>query len=261
MKNETAGESVRVDLTLRAWAATAKGSSHERNEDSLVVGPWLRGGGALDSAAFTLPAHSPVVCAVIDGLGGAAAGHVASNLVARDLAQHSRDLHTAETVVSWLLTVHDRLYEATQEDVELRGMGATIAGCVFVEGDVHIFNVGDARVYRVEGGFLGQATEDDSVGAGEPNERGRSHIVTQSLGGTAEPVQIAPHITTDRWGAGTHYLLCSDGLSDFVDAGSLEEMLRTPTQAAMMDCIDAAVAAGSHDDVSLILVQPTSGWA
>jgi serine/threonine protein phosphatase PrpC len=130
------------------------------------------------------------------------------------------------------------------------------------------FNVGDSRVYREDGGYLGQLSVDDSVGgpAGDGDDgavAAHSSIVTQSLGGAAMVTPISAHIGVEPAepanpdGGAARWLVCSDGLTDMVPLADIEKILATePADARAVKALwAAAMNAGGRDNISVILVR------
>jgi PPM family protein phosphatase len=208
------------------------------------------------------------VFAVADGMGGHAAGDVASGMIIdalRPLA-HSDVLSTRELT---------EVIQAANDDIVVRGfqraptigMGTTVTGVAFVSGaDTAlwaVFNVGDSRVYRFRDGRLTQVTVDHSevqelIDAGRitPEQARtdlRRHIVTRALGTIPAP-------PVDLWilppGPGEQFLICSDGLTEELTDPQIEKVLAdatTPAEAAA-NLVDEALRAGGHDNVTVVVV-------
>jgi protein phosphatase len=216
-----------------------------------------------------------------DGAGGHNAGNVASALATTTVANV---FETSATSLSnrpeidefGLWTMARRLATAIQRaNVEVidvakktekyQGMGTTLVGLAFSpDGDVaHIAHVGDSRCYRLRGGFLEVLTVDHSlvndVLETHPDAddallaRMPRHVVTRALG-MEESVRVS--VRSLRAMAGDVYLLCSDGLSDAIDDGRIEEILgdaHSPEDHVRL-LIDAALKAGGQDNVAAVVV-------
>lgn len=240
-------------LVLRAGAATDVGRVRRHNEDSLVA----RGS----------------VFVVADGMGGHAAGEVASQIVTQtmgELAERAR--LRPEDVVAALTTANTRILQSVALHPERAGMGTTATGLVVVSagGSDHwaVFNVGDSRVYRFLGGELSLVTVDHSevqemVDAGfiteeEAQRHPLRNVVTRSLGTETTP-------TPDIWvfppHPGERFVICSDGLTNELSRDDIQRIIAAvddPEQAAAA-LVRAAVDAGGRDNVTVIVVALDGG--
>jgi len=233
---------------VRTGVATHPGAVREANEDSVLV--------------------APGVYAVADGMGGHAAGDVASAIVVRRLeGLADRDCVTPDDVRAELVAANADLLADAAANPERAGMGTTVTGLVTVDaaGTPHwaLFNIGDSRVYRLAGGELTQVTIDHSeVGemlhAGTITEQEASshplrHIVTRAVGTDPGP-------KADLWvfppSAGERFLICSDGLPLELTNDEIGAILRATDdpQEAADALVDKAVAAGGRDNVSVVVV-------
>ena len=235
-------------LVLHVGAATDTGRVRDHNEDSALA----EGG----------------IFVVADGMGGHAAGEVASGIAVeamRELVTH-REL-TAEDVSRQLVVANQRILDAVEGNPEQRGMGTTATGLALVSagGSDHwaVFNVGDSRVYRWIDGGLSQVTVDHSevqelVDAGVITaEEARVHparnVVTRSLGtdyAYQSDVWVLPPY------AGERFIICSDGLTNEVPDERMRDILQAcpDPQVAAEELVRAAVEAGGRDNVTVVVV-------
>lgn len=240
-------------MRVEATGLTHPGSTRPGNEDAMVVGPWVCAGFRTVPATISMRVEEPVVCAVADGLGGHACGEIASEHVVRGLAAAGPGLRDEAAVGRALHRLHEELFERMDRDSHLAGMGTTVAGLVVLPGRVVTFNVGDARTYQVEGGYLGQMSADDRPPRSDP--AGRRSVVTRSLGGTVEPSGLEPHLGSHTLAAGSRFLLCTDGLTDVLALDDIERALKEPGgEAAVGRLIAMTLQAGAPDNVSVLLV-------
>ena len=235
-------------LTLRAGSATDVGRVRDHNEDALIA----------DGAVF----------AVADGMGGHAAGEVASGIVVDTLRGLSgRVVLGRDDVVAALADSNEQMLRSVARHPEQTGMGTTAAGLAVVStgGSAHwaVFNVGDSRVYRYVEGRLRMVTVDHSevrelVDAGliteaEAARHPLRNVVTRSLGSDSMPA-------VDLWvfppEVGERFLICSDGLNGEIADAQIAGLLgdHEDPQAAAVALVDAAVAAGGRDNVSVVVV-------
>ena len=220
--------------------------------------------------------------AVADGMGGHQAGEVASAMavaVLTDALTPSGSTGGADTEAGGgasahdiqvaVLRAHDEIAAAAAVEIGRAGMGTTLTGlAVVTEGGTDrwaVFNVGDSRVYRLVGGMLTQVTVDHSeveelVAAGRLDREQarfdrRRHIITRSLGSDDRPL-------LDLWvfppAAGEQFLVCSDGLTGEVPDHRIAELMlgAASAQDAASALVSAALDAGGHDNVTVIVVRP-----
>jgi PPM family protein phosphatase len=235
-------------LVVRSGAATDVGRVRGHNEDSVLA----------DRVLFV----------VADGMGGHAAGEVASGIVTATLAELAARPHRRrDDLVAALALANRRILESAARHPERTGMGTTAAGLAVVDagGSDHwaVFNVGDSRVYRVVDGRLHLVTVDHSevrelVDAGIITEdEARRHplrnVVTRALGSEPAPTPdvwvLAPH-------PGERFVICSDGLSNELPDERIEELVarHDDPQACAEALVAAALDAGGRDNVSVVVV-------
>jgi PPM family protein phosphatase len=207
--------------------------------------------------------------AVADGMGGHAAGEVASQLTADELTALGHDGNaTGERLVGAVRTANTTIFRRSLADPNLRGMGTTVCALTLVDSTLAIVNVGDSRVYTVRNGALTQVSKDHSyvaelVDAGEITwTQARSHpnrnIVTRALG-------IEPDVAVDLFEIpavlGDRFLLCSDGLVDEVEDVAIAQLLSDAAdpQKAANDLVDLANHNGGHDNISVVVVDVVDG--
>ncbi len=205
---------------------------------------------------------------VADGMGGHAAGEVASSLAAEAVMELAdRPGLGAQDILDQIQEANRRIVESAAQHPEQRGMGTTLAGLALVtEGGSQqwvVFNIGDSRVYRLVDGKLSQVTVDHSEvwelvkqGILTPDQAQRHparNIITRSLG--REPLG-----KVDIWlfspSEGEAFVICSDGLSNELSAEEIEAVLVEVTDAeqAATELVRRAVEAGGRDNVTAVVV-------
>jgi serine/threonine protein phosphatase PrpC len=238
-------------------ALSHPGLLRDRNEDSLVIGPWTLCATVTETPqTLVFPFATPVAVAVADGLGGHPGGDVASALAVRRIASVGSAMSSEGAVRDVLNTCNRVVYEAADADEgrELTGMGTTVAGIVVQPGSLLAFNVGDSRVFAVSRDGLRQVSVDDSPPL-EPGRRTTS-LVTQCLGGSPAYRAIRPHVTAAPVSPGDRYLVCTDGLTDPLTTDVLDEVLREHDDGrAAFELWKAAIAAGGPDNITLAVVR------
>jgi protein phosphatase len=221
-------------VLTRAGAASDTGRVRSRNEDSAFAGAG--------------------VYAVADGMGGHAAGDVASGLAVAALGRlEQRPDRGPQDVRAELARANRDILASAGADPARSGMGTTVAGVslVRVAGTEHwaVFNVGDSRVYRFVDDALTQITVDHS----EPNNTTPQHVVTRALGTDPGP-------DADLWvfppTPGERFLICSDGLPRELADTEIAAVLRAETgaQDAADSLVRRAVSAGGRDNVTAVVV-------
>lgn len=204
--------------------------------------------------------------AVSDGMGGHAAGEVASAIAVSTIADkapgHADDLLLGAAVES----ANAAVIEAAAEGKGKIGMGCTASAVSIEQNKMAVAHVGDSRVYLLHNGALVRLTHDHSyveelVDAGEITaDEARVHpsrsVITRALG--SDPDMYADHFTIDV-SAGDRVLLCSDGLSSMVEDSQMEAIAvssATP-QAAVDNLVAAALQEGGHDNITVVVVDVT----
>jgi protein phosphatase len=202
---------------------------------------------------------------VADGMGGHAGGETASRITVETLQAVFAEAGggVGERLRAALETANRRIHEEQLRDPRLSGMGTTGVALGFGPDGAFVANVGDSRAYRMRGGSLQQLTRDHSVVA-ELERRGyitaaqaavhpRRNEVLRSLGTEEsvevdiDPVEVAPEDV---------FLLCSDGLSGVVpDAEIAALLVRQPAEDAARALVEAALAAGGPDNVTVQIVR------
>lgn len=201
--------------------------------------------------------------AVCDGMGGHAAGEVASSIAVNTLVEKAPldadDVYLGAAVEA----ANAAVIEGAANGQGKEGMGSTCT-CAVISGDrLAIAHVGDSRLYLLHQGTLVRLTHDHSyveelVDAGEITaDEARVHpsrsVITRALG--SDPTMYADHFTLNI-ATGDRLLLCSDGLSSMVEDSEIEALIissATP-QAAADGLVAAALAAGGHDNVTVLVV-------
>jgi PPM family protein phosphatase len=242
----------------RATAFTHQGAARATHEDTIAVGDWIASEPMAAPAAFEHTSAEPLICLVADGMGGHAAGEVASRAVALHLCRRAAAATDASRLAALLRAADAELYALMRERPDWGGMGTTVAGISLGPERVIAFNVGDSRVYRIEERALVQLSTDDTPGP--KLEDGRtaamtSHLVTQSLGGAYAQSGIVPHLLEEPLADGARYLVCSDGLTDMLASPEIEARLQEDDEASAQALFTAAMAQGGDDNISLILLR------
>ena len=248
-----------LGLGLTAYGETDIGCVRETNEDSFAVSPHLG------------------LFMVADGMGGAAAGEVASRMAVDQVQWAVEDGETtwpADSSISspesgprrFIAGIHRAnraIRTMATEDFTRKGMGTTFAGLLLLTRCAVVAHVGDSRVYRLRDGELSCLTRDHSL-ANHLVERGflrpeevasypRRNVITRAVG-THEHLEVDTKIVDVR--PGDTFLLCSDGLHGELDDEEIAAVLRSTRRPAVAaeELLDRAILKGGRDNVTVVLV-------
>jgi len=268
---------VRIDVA----AVTHQGHVRTNNEDHFYVSTATR---TLRTMTTSLPAGDVperaddvnYVMVVADGMGGHAAGEVASRLAISALVKLALDIPDwifwadEDTVPEMrrrarraVEEVGSLLIERGRQDVALQGMGSTLTSARSCGRDLLIVHVGDSRAYLFRAGKLERLTRDHTyaqmlVDAGHLSEEDAAlsrfrHVLVNALGGSAD--QVAVDIDLLRLEDGDRLLLCTDGLTDCVDDTTIAATLAgtLPSNDACHQLLQLALDGGGRDNITAIV--------
>jgi serine/threonine protein phosphatase PrpC len=212
---------------------------------------------------------SPQLIAVADGMGGHAAGEVASRIAVQVLQRLTPTLIAAdidEDSVSDLLmhslhSIDAEIAAVAVEEIEKRGMGTTLTALLVREKSIALLHVGDSRCYRLRGGSLEQLSNDHTViqelldqGAiseAEAAEHPQRSMLTQALRGDGD---VTPVLQVYEAKKGDRFLLCSDGLSGVLTEKEIKIGLKkSEKDEAVKFLIDATYINGAPDNVTVLI--------
>ncbi|MDX6360405.1 MAG: family protein phosphatase [Nocardioidaceae bacterium] len=237
-------------LRFSYGAASHVGLVRETNEDAAFAGPYLQ--------------------VVADGVGGAAAGEIASattTYVVSALTASRPDEDPSALLVEAVRLAHAELRRGIVDDATRTGMATTLIAALIRRETVTLVHVGDSRAYLMRDGFLSRLSTDHTfvqslVDAGRltPDEAARHpyrNVVLKSVNGDEEP---GPVIIDLDARLGDRLLLCSDGLTDFVPDATVADLLREPDpDDAAAGLVEAALATGARDNVTCLVADLIDG--
>jgi len=232
-----------MSLVLRYAARSDRGLVRANNEDSVYAGARL--------------------LALADGMGGHAAGEVASQLVIAALAHLDDDEPGGDLLSQLNAAVHEgnsAIAGHVEADPDLEGMGTTLTAILFAGNRLGLVHVGDSRGYLLRDGELTQITKDDTfvqtlvdegrITADEAHSHPQRSLIMRALTGH----EVEPTLTVREAHAGDRYLLCSDGLSDPVSFDTIQEALQIPDVTESADrLIEMALRGGGPDNVTVVV--------
>ena len=232
-----------MTLVLRYAARSDRGLVRANNEDSVYAGARL--------------------LALADGMGGHAAGEVASQLVIAALAHLDDDEPGGDLLSELNSAVHEgntAIAAHVEADPELDGMGTTLTAILFAGNRLGLVHIGDSRGYLMRDGELAQITKDDTfvqtlvdegrITAEEAHSHPQRSLIMRALTGH----EVEPTLIMREARVGDRYLLCSDGLSDPVSHETILEALKIPDVAESADrLIELALRGGGPDNVTVVV--------
>ncbi|MFD8347969.1 Stp1/IreP family PP2C-type Ser/Thr phosphatase [Streptomyces coelicoflavus] len=234
-----------MSLSLRFAAGSHKGMIREGNEDSGYAGPRL--------------------LAIADGMGGQAAGEVASSEVISTIVALDDDVPGSDVLTSLghaVQRANDQLRQMVEEDPALEGMGTTLTALLWTGQRLGMVHVGDSRAYLLRDGVLTQITQDHTwvqrlvdegrITEEEADTHPQRSLLMRALGSGDH---VEPDLSIREVRAGDRYLICSDGLSGVVSHQTMEDALASyqGPQETVQELIQLALRGGGPDNITVIV--------
>ncbi|GHJ46607.1 protein phosphatase [Catellatospora sp. TT07R-123] len=237
-----------MTIILRYAARSDRGLIRDGNQDSVYAGPRL--------------------LAVADGMGGMAAGDVASNIVIGAMAPLDEDVPgdaIVDSLRSAVNLANQQLRDTVDANPHLEGMGTTLTAMLFTGSKLGMAHIGDSRAYLLRDGEFTQITKDDTyvqmlvdegrISAEEASSHPQRSLLTRAMDGR----DIEPEYSVRPVHAGDRYLICSDGLSGVVSAETIAQSMReyVDPQACVERLIALALRGGGPDNITVIIADAT----
>ncbi|MFI5495406.1 protein phosphatase 2C domain-containing protein [Actinoplanes sp. NPDC051859] len=237
-----------MTLTLRYAAQSDRGLIRDGNQDSVYAGPRL--------------------LAVADGMGGMAAGDVASNIVIAAMAPLDEDVPGDALVDALRHAVgqaNQQLRDTVDANPQLEGMGTTLTAVLFSGSKIGMVHIGDSRAYLIRQGEFSQITKDDTyvqmlvdegrISPEEASSHPQRSLLTRALDGR----DIDPEYSVRQVLKGDRYLICSDGLSGVVSAETIGESMRdiADPQLCVERLVQLALRGGGPDNITVVVADAT----
>lgn len=240
---------------MKIFSRTDKGMVRSSNQDAELYGIFDNG---------------DVWAVVCDGMGGANGGSVASNTAVDEIADKLRESYESgmsgnavrDMIGKAIQAANIKVYIEAQENLSLRGMGTTVVVVIVSGNTAYIAHAGDSRAYLVTGDAIRQLTTDHSVvqamvdrgelTADEARHHPRKNLITRALG-------VKPRLDIDYcecpFAEGDIILMCSDGLSNYVEESEIYNILRSNDSRTAVDkLINTANANGGGDNITAVAV-------
>ncbi|MGC4808404.1 PP2C family protein-serine/threonine phosphatase [Micromonospora sp. DT233] len=237
-----------MTLTLRYAAHSDRGLIRDGNQDSVYAGPRL--------------------LAVADGMGGMAAGDVASNIVIGAMEPLDQDAPgdaLVDLLRSAVGTANQQLRDTVDANPQLEGMGTTLTATLFSGTKLGMVHIGDSRAYLLRNGEFAQITKDDTyvqmlvdegrISAEEASSHPQRSLLTRALDGR----DIDPEYSVRQVLRGDRYLICSDGLSGVVSSETIADTMRDypDPQQCVERLVQLALRGGGPDNITVIIADAT----
>ena len=271
-------------VKVEVYGATHRGHVRDNNEDHYLAVHFHR---SLDILCTNLEEsnldksfnETGYGMLVADGMGGMAAGEVASRMALCTLVElvvntpdwimkfnQSKDESTVmQRITQRFRQVDDALRDQAEQDTSMFGMGTTLTVAISLGSSLLIGHIGDSRAYVLRGETLHQLTSDHTLAQalvdagiatpGDATTEGLHHVLTAALGSTAE--RSDPQVLRFRLSHNDQVLLCTDGLTEMVSTETIASVLSeaSSSKAACDSLIDLALSAGGVDNVTVILAR------
>jgi PPM family protein phosphatase len=234
---------VTTPFTLIAAAKSVTGLTRRNNEDAAYCGRWLY--------------------AVADGMGGHAAGEVASAGVIESLRRHDANIGLTallETLGHAVAEANSEVARKAAEEPIRRGMGTTLTAMLWSGHRFALAHIGDSRAFRLRNGELSQITEDHVMGKLVSNAAYLAPVLTRYLDGRPDR---SPDLSVREARPGDRYMICSDGLSPIISAEAIQDVLASTAHPGevVSQLVALGEAAGGPDNISVIIIDASEAEA
>lgn len=260
------------DQQFAVYVSTHPGAVRSENEDNFVINDVIR---TLPNEKTNLRGYAitePLVCGVFDGMGGESNGKIASQLASKasvtiykTLRKHPQQ--PDDPVNQFVKDSNQQIVEMLADTKSQRG-GSTFVLVALLNGMVHVYSLGDSRLYLYSSGKLSQITNDHTLGMKkyyaniytieEAMSGPDSHKLTSFLGMDTEGKGLNPEkYPPFQLALGEKLLLCSDGLYDMCSNEEINEILGSDSDIISLDLVKRAIKYGGIDNVTCIVIERT----
>ncbi len=230
----------------------------ERNEDAVLIDDTVLTEGIMEREL-----DKPFITAVCDGVSGEKSGDIASSMCLAELAK--QEYSSQLNITSELSRIHRQLKHYGMFHKNSSNMQTTICGLAVDENQkMYCLNVGDSRLYRYRGGVLKQLSKDQSlvemlyeqgkIGYEEKRNHVHRNIIMPVLGNTTAQPNIDVNIIREEPEYGDVFIICSDGLSDYIVKSEIEEILSLPMPMPrrLEEMVKRSLNKGCRDNISVV---------
>ena len=243
----------------KIYGLTDVGKVREMNEDGFVLNDVLINDGDYYDAVET-----NFIAAICDGMGGEKSGELASFLA---LEAFVTSQITSKEDIQHLVNekIQQALFDHMEVNPETKGMGTTIAGILCKEHNITVFHIGDSRVYRFRDGFIKQLTKDHSlvemlyetgqISYEEKRTHPQRNVILRALGQKNAQVELLD--LPNKSELDDFFLICSDGLTEYVTEDELENVLEKPLELDLLakELVQLAIDRGGADNITVVLIK------
>lgn len=225
---------------------------------------------SINQDAYYLPAEGENFAVVADGMGGHRAGEIASRIAVEEFSRWLRcaPRPNEDTVRFAIYEANRAIYQRSKAEPDKAGMGTTVTALWVDETRVYLAHVGDSRAYLLRDGEMNQMSRDHSVVA-EMLQRGEitpeearvhphRHYITRAVG---TGLYVSPDVHRFERRPGDVWLLCSDGLSNYVEGSEMGELLqgKGDWNHKLSLMVELALRRGGSDNITALVVVPDGG--
>ncbi len=246
---------------LRAVVLSDVGCVRTNNEDAArFVRP----------ATLTVRATKGFLAIVADGMGGHAAGEVASQLAVETVAKtyYQREESAEESLFLALTKANRAIWQTASRNSRQRGMGTTCTAISICDGHLFLAHVGDSRAYLLKNGQLLQLSTDHTyvqslveqgvISVAEAEKHPERNVLTRAMG-THNKVEIDVIALPQAFQDEDRLLLCTDGLYDYLNSDEIAQLLMiSALNEAARGLVELAKQRGGHDNITVLLVERVS---
>jgi serine/threonine protein phosphatase PrpC len=256
------------DIRVSVFARTDIGMQRSGNEDAFLVADLTTGNIGLgpDMSTHKVGERGSLMV-VSDGMGGAVAGEVASEMavttIRESLMEMPSDMSISERLKLATEVANERIWQHAEQNPELSGMGATVTAVLVKDTTVYIAQVGDSRAYIIRGAQIKQITKDQSLaqmlvdsGAIKPEQMDLvpQNVIMQALGTQPTVNVVMTAVTLCR---NDYLLVCSDGLSNKVNPPEMRQIIQESENltVACRRMVETANQRGGEDNITVIIAR------
>lgn len=190
------------------------------------------------------------VFGVFDGMGGEEQGEMAAYIAAKRLSEFEFSKNSEQDLIRFCKCVNSEICQYTVDNL-LTSMGTTAAILLFLNKKICLCNIGDSKIFYLSGAEFQQISHDHIL----VSTFGKKPPLTQNLGIPETELHISPYISIGNYHDGDIYLICSDGLSDFVPTEEIKKILRSSDEVlAAEKLLDTALNNGGRDNITFIIL-------
>ena len=250
---------------IEAYYFSHNGGVRENNEDGLLVGSVLISDISMEKPETFQGDDGDHLFCVADGIGGQQKGEVASRIVLSSLKEKGSAIHDERSLQTSISLAKEELEQYVREHPEAYNLGCTLAGICLQREMALSFNIGDCRVYRINGEFFEQITKDHSIvqtlfeegviTEDEMRTHPRRNVVTSSVSGDGNPESVHIYCHSLQMRGEEIFFICSDGIWGCFSHDELELIYKRFQGYDFCEkLLGAAIARKASDNISALFL-------